>query len=300
MALDETVVDPLHELHGHLDQALRVAMAGGLQVAYARGQSTLAEMTRAMREAERADQAAERRRRAERAMAAALWSRAMHTEWWEQATPDQVSRVYEAAISYAGHEPGAADALVRMDAEIDQRYAIAVDAGNGTLHATRGPHLATNDVAGAAEAARQVTERRDEQMGRWREAIGPELADSIMGSKGWESLERRLTELEGKGTDSAAVLQRAVEERSLRGARDAARVLAFRLSPTASSVADKGAGVESEGPEVARLINDTLRGNRKRDATRPGPQHDREPWSSRQRHIETERGLEGPEQSAGR
>ena len=68
-----------------------------------------------------------RRRTADQAVAEAMWRRASEPAWWDQATPDQVAGVYEAALVYAGVDPDAADALVRIDTELDARYGLAVD-----------------------------------------------------------------------------------------------------------------------------------------------------------------------------
>ena len=250
--------DPLHELHGHLDQATRVAMAGGLQVAYARGQKELEQRSQADRQSDRESREASRRRQADKQMAMALRRRANSREWWEQATPEQVARVYEAAFTYAGIDPDAADALVRIDKELDIRYGLAMDEDTGMVHSTTRDVLGREAVADAMPAAESAIEAAAARTDAWRDVLGPDLADSVMASPAWPSLEARLGGLDRSGVDSAKALQQAVQSRDLTGAKDAARVLKFRISPAAVKAKDKGLGVEREGLERARLVNDTV------------------------------------------
>ena len=288
MTVDFNEVDPLHELHGHVDQGLRVALAGGLQWAWMRNHGL----------AKRTDQAATealRAQRTNRAVAEAMWSRAMRAEWWEQATPDQIARVYAAALAYAGEDPRAADALVRIDKEIDARHGLSIDKDTGQVAVTSGEAL---DPAALDRAAREQGAKitaSEELSARWKEALGPEVADTVMAAKGWDSLEARLVEIEDKGHDSAAALSRAVNARSLDGARDPARVIGFRLSPAAEVAADKGAGVEAEGVEVARLINDSMANNRHAPKGGKAPTPGTEPWQNKSRVKDPERGPTGPD-----
>jgi hypothetical protein len=288
MTMDYSEVDPLHELHGHVDQALRVAVAGGLQMSYMRG----------IRKKEGFKSAAvgdQRQQRTDLALAQSLWTRAFRDEWWEQATPEQIARTYQASVAYATRHPGAADALVRIDKEVDERFGLT-QSSPGTVVASRGEDLDRDAVTTAENASRAVAMGHDERMNRYRTVLGPEHAEKVLGSSGWKALEARLEMLEASGEDSAAALGRAVNMRSLDGAKDVARVLAFRLSPTANRAADAGAGVEAENVEVARLINDSLKGNRERPtAPARGSKHDAEPWMAKDRTRGTERGLNGPQ-----
>jgi hypothetical protein len=287
MTMDYSEVDPLHEFHGHVDQALRVAVAGGLQMSYMRG----------IRERESLESTAggdQRQQRTNLALAQSLWSRAFRDEWWEQATPEQIARTHQASLAYATRHPGAADALVRIDKEVNERFGLT-QSQPGTVVASRGEELDRDGVTTAENLSRAVAMGHDERVNRYRTVLGPELTDKVLGSRGWEALEARLHVLEASGVDSAAALGRAVNMRSLDDAKDAARVLAFRLSPTAHRAADAGAGVEAENIELARLISDSLKGNRERPAgPARGPKHDAEPWMAKDRTRSTERGLNGP------
>jgi hypothetical protein len=288
MTMDYSEVDPLHELHGHVDQALRVAVAGGLQMSYMRG-------IRDRESLKSATVGDKRQQRTDLALAQSLWSRAFRDEWWDQATPEQIARSYQASLAYATAHPGAADALVRIDKEVNERFGLT-QSPPGTVVENRGEELDRDAVTTAENAGRDVAIGHDERMDRYRSALGPEHAEKVLGSSGWEALEARLEGLEARGVDSAAALGRAVTMRSLDGAKDVARVLAFRLSPTANKAADAGAGVEAENVEVARLINDSLKGNRERPAgSAKGSKHDAEPWMAKDRTHGTERGLGGPQ-----
>jgi len=286
--MDYSEVDPLHELHGHVDQALRVAVAGGLQMSYMRG----------MKERETLNGAAagdRRQQRTDLALAQSLWSRAFRDEWWEQATPGQIARTYQASVAYATAHPGAADALVRIDKEVNERFGLT-HSEPGTVVASRGEALDRDAVIAAEDLSRDMARGHDERMDRYRTALGPQIAEKVLGSGGWKALADRLDGLEASGVDSAAALGRAVSMRSLDGAKDVARVLAFRLSPTAERAQDAGAGVEAENVEVARLINDSLKGNRERPAgSIKGSEHDSEPWIAKEANRRTERGPGGPQ-----
>jgi hypothetical protein len=250
--------DPVHELHGHLDQTLRVAMAGGLQVAHVRGQRELDERARLERQGDREARELLRRRQADKTMAMALWRRANSNEWWDQATPDQVARVYEAAFLYAGTDPDAADAMVRIDKELENRYGLATDEGTGMVHSTTRDVLGRDAVGAAMAGAEEAIVANEARWGEWRAALGPDVADKVLTSPAWPGLETRLTELDRQGINSVKALGDAVQLRDLDGAKDVARVLKFRMSPSALKAKDKGMGVEAEGLERARLVNDTV------------------------------------------
>ncbi len=104
------------------------------------------------------------------------------------------------------------------------------------------------------------------------------------------------------GVDSARALGDALGARGMGGAKDVARVLNFRLSPAAQKAKDKGLGVEREGLDRARLVNDTIRSS---EALPPGRQRadttaaeDAEAARARQVAPEHERGpggRDGPE-----
>jgi hypothetical protein len=288
VTVDFNEVDPLHELHGHMDQGLRVALAGALQWAWMRNHGKAAATDKAATEALRAQ-------RTNRAVGEAMWSRAMRAEWWEQATPDQIARVFAAALAHAGEDPGAADALVRIDKELDARHGLTIDKDTGQVTVTSGEAIDPAALDRAAKEQGAKVTAGEELSSRWREALGPDLADSVMTAKGWDSLEARLVDIEGKGQDSAAALHRAVHARSLEGARDPARVIGFRLSTSAESAADKGAGVEAEGVEVARLINDSMANNRHAHKGGKAPTPGTEPWQAKGRTKGRERGPSGPD-----
>ena len=80
----------------------------------------------------------------------------------------------------------------------------------------------------------------------------------MLASPAWPALETRLSELDAMGVDSAQALSDALGARDMGGAKDVARVLNFRLSPAAEKAKDKGLGVEREGLDRARLVNDTI------------------------------------------
>jgi len=65
------------------------------------------------------------------------------------------------------------------------------------------------------------------------------------------------------------------------------------VSPAAGAATDRGAGVEAEGVEVARLINDSMANNRHAPkggkAATPGT----EPWQNKSRAKDPERGPTG-------
>ena len=69
------------------------------------------------------------------------------------------------------------------------------------------------------------------------------------------------------GVDSAGRSADALGARGMGGAKDVARVLNFRRSSAAQKAKDKGLGVEREGLDRARLVNDTIRSS---EALHPG------------------------------
>lgn len=267
MSIGFEEVDPIKELHGHVDQTLRVAMAGAMQLAYVRGEHELRERSEKVAMDHEEERTVARRRMADRAMAEALWRRAGSSEWWDQATPDQVARVYEAAYGYSSVDPDAADALVAIDAELESRFGLALDPESGTAHSTYGSAL-DRDAVDAAMPGIEVTARAaDERLARWQEAVGADLAVPMVTSPAWPALETRLTELDSMGVDSAKALSDALAARGMGGSKDVARVLKFRLSEPAIKAKDKGLGVEREGLDRARLVNDTIAANQPKGPT---------------------------------
>jgi len=261
--------DPIRELHGHMDQTLRVAMASALQVAYVRAERARQHGAQVTLDTGEEERARGRRRQVDRAVAESLWRRAGVPAWWDEASPEQVARVYEAALSHAHLEPDAADALVRIDAELASRYGLAVDPGSGLVRATADPELDAPAVHAAMPAAEASARDSDERLARWQAAVGADLAEPMVRSPAWPALETRLTELEAQGVDSAKALADALGSRDMGGAKDVARVLNFRLSDPAQKAKDKGLGTEREGLDRARLVNDTIAWSR---LTRPvGP-----------------------------
>jgi len=258
MSMGFEEADPIRELHGHVDQTLRVATAGALQVAYVRGERERHRQALGARETEAEERATGRRRKADRSVADGLWRRATVTAWWEDATPEQIGRVYEAAFGYSNLDPDAADALVRIDTELATRYGLAIDPESGTARSTTEQALEREAVSKAMAAAEAVAEAGDERLMRWREAVGPDLAEPMVRSPAWPALESRLSELDARGVDSAKALSDALGARDMGGTKDVARVLNFRLSDPASKAKDKGLGVEREGLDRARLVNDTI------------------------------------------
>lgn len=267
MSIGFEEVDPIKELHGHVDQTLRVAMAGAMQLAYVRGERELRERSEKVAMDHEEEKTAVRRRTADRAMAEALWRRAMEPEWWDQATPDQVARTFEAAYSYADFLPDAADALTVIDQELDERYGLALDRESGTARSTDGSALDRQAVDGAMPGIEAAARANDERLARWQEAVGADLAVPMVTSPAWPALETRLTELDGMGVDSAKALSDALAARGMGGSKDVARVLKFRLSEPAQKAKDKGLGVEREGLDRARLVNDTIAANQPKGQT---------------------------------
>ncbi len=295
--------DPVHELHGHVDQTLRVAIAGAVQLAYVRAERSLRDRTDTGATDPADRDRLRRRRAADQAVAEAMWRRASEPAWWDQATPDQVARAYEAALVDAPNVADAADALERLDAELGARYGLDVDRTSGIAHSRPSAKaLDRTAVYEAAAAAGKRAAAADGRMDRWKHAVGPDLAGPMLASAAWPALETRLNELDAMGVDSARALGDALGARGMGGAKDVARVLNFRLSPAAQKAKDKGLGVEREGLDRARLVNDTIRSS---EALPPGRQRadttaaeDAEAARARQVAPEHERGpggRDGPE-----
>ncbi|MGH9089756.1 MAG: hypothetical protein ACRDZR_00005 [Acidimicrobiales bacterium] len=167
----ESLADPIREVHGHVDTLVRLGAASGVQVADRALQRRL-EVERAERRAleDEARQATERER-AQRELARLIWRRAFDDAWWDQATEEQIARSYEAAFVYAGTVPDAADALVRLDQEIERRHLLGADEGDTSRAGDHEPNRAGD------EPSAEVDEP-DMTAGRVRDLLARMRADS--------------------------------------------------------------------------------------------------------------------------
>lgn len=113
---------------------------------------------------------------------------------------------------------------------------------------------------------------------RIQAVLGADLFAQVTGSSSWPVLAERLAAYADHGQDPAAALEQAVAARSLVGARDVARVLAFRLSPPGAGA--QAGGASAPGQEEAAVVSTTLAscaGPGARDRRAPVPHPERLP-----------------------
>jgi hypothetical protein len=118
----DTLADPVAEVHRAVDALLRVGTASGVQFADGVLRQRLSRERAETHDREEQQRQAEARQRAQRETARLLWRRAFDTGWWDQATAEQIARTYEAAYVYADTDPDAANALVRLDQQLERRH----------------------------------------------------------------------------------------------------------------------------------------------------------------------------------
>ncbi|MGO9954643.1 MAG: hypothetical protein ACLP50_01445 [Solirubrobacteraceae bacterium] len=118
------------EYHGTqeaLDEFMTVGIDLAVRVAHQRRVSRLQreEAARAdERDAWRAEQA---KQDLDRATASVKWAAVQSDDWWENATPERILDAYREAKTYEPEDQTAAGAVVRLNTEIRDRFAIDVD-----------------------------------------------------------------------------------------------------------------------------------------------------------------------------
>lgn len=192
-----------------VEEALETVMRSAVMAAAQMGERRAREREAAARaaQARSVDEARElgRRLEAERATARAVLAPTSSEQWWDTATPEQVSGAYERATAWADTDPDLAAAKASMDEQLRRRYGIDPAAGvrpddlerardaqdaarerrtAGTGQAEAAAVLATAD---RLQAESDRTQRPDAQLAT-QQAAG---AATSAGEAGYDSAERR-------------------------------------------------------------------------------------------------------------
>ncbi len=304
MSTDFEEADPVHELHGHVDQTLRVAMAGAVQLAYVRAERSLRDRTdtEATDPAEPGQGAAPPGGRPGRGRG--------------DVAPGQRTGVVGPGHARPGG-PRLRSGTGRTRRSIPTRPTPWSASTRNSAPATDWTSTRTSGIAHSTPSAKALERRpwtrrcrRPEAAAGRRRAngplaatrVGPDVAGPMLTSAAWPALETRLNELDAMGVDSAQGARRRARRPGHgrgQGRGPGAQVPALARRAEGQG---QGTGVEREGLDRARLVNDTIRSSEALPTRAPArtPRRPRTPrrHSGRQVGPEHERGpggRDGPE-----
>lgn len=107
-----------------LDEQIRMGTMAAMQVGQAMAQARAERMRRTQEESQQRAQELQRRMEAERRAAVAELSVVQNSDWWRDATPDDVADKYATAHAWKDEDPEIARHEERMRRELQERYGI--------------------------------------------------------------------------------------------------------------------------------------------------------------------------------
>jgi hypothetical protein len=159
----------MHEPDG-VGEAVEELLRSGLAAAGALARAHVRVRTEQLRAAAEGSEQAARQVGAaveiDRAAARARLATVTQTQWWDQATPQEIAGAWKTAQEWHETDPEAAKASVRIRAELEDRYGIdphdytPSEAAGGVAPASEAASVTSPVAAAAVEALREVTDGR--------------------------------------------------------------------------------------------------------------------------------------------